>query len=144
MVTHDLFWCVLAQLQVGIRTDAIKANPEFPKAVFDMYSKAKQIAYANLETTSVLKTTLPWVTQEFEDTRKLMGKNYWPYGIEANRKELGLVMRYTHEVVVHSPSLKPVLRALRVSRKSNSRTRQCRSRMTLATLAYDLCDVRPG
>ena len=82
---------------VGIRTDAIKANPELPKAVFDMYSKAKQIAYANLETTSVLKTTLPWVTQEFEDTRKLMGKNYWPYGIVANRKELELVMRYTHE-----------------------------------------------
>ena len=26
-----------------------------------------------------------------------MGKNYWPYGIEANRKELELVMRYTHE-----------------------------------------------
>ena len=26
-----------------------------------------------------------------------MGTNYWPYGIEANRKELELVMGYTHE-----------------------------------------------
>jgi 4,5-dihydroxyphthalate decarboxylase len=82
---------------VAIRTDSIKANPGLPKAVFEMYSKAKQIAYANLETTTSLKVTLPWVTQEFEDTRKLMGKNFWPYGIEANRKELELVMRYTHE-----------------------------------------------
>jgi 4,5-dihydroxyphthalate decarboxylase len=24
-------------------------------------------------------------------------RNYWPYGIKANRKELELVMRYTHE-----------------------------------------------
>ena len=82
---------------VGIRTDAIKANPGLPKAVFEMYSKAKQIAYANLETTTSLKVTLPWVTQEFEDTRTLMGDNFWPYGDKANLKELDLVMRYTHE-----------------------------------------------
>jgi 4,5-dihydroxyphthalate decarboxylase len=82
---------------VGIHSDAIKVDPGLPKAVFEMFSKAKQIAYDNMETTTSLKVTLPWVTQEFEDSRKLMGKNYWPYGIEANRKELELVMRYTHE-----------------------------------------------
>ena len=82
---------------VAISTDMINANPWLPKAVFEMYSKAKQIAYANMETTTSLKVTLPWVTQELEDTRKLMGENFWPYGIEPNRKELELVMRYTHE-----------------------------------------------
>ena len=82
---------------VAIRTDAIEADPGLPTAVFEMYSKAKQIAYANMETTTSLKVTLPWVTQELEDTRKLMGENFWPYGIEPNRKELELVMRYTHE-----------------------------------------------
>jgi len=82
---------------VAIRTDAIKANPWLPKAVFEMYSKAKQKAYADLETTTSLKVTLPWVTQEFEDTRALMGEDYWPYGIEPNRKELEVVMRYVHE-----------------------------------------------
>ena len=82
---------------VAIRNDVIKANPDFPRAVFEMYSQAKQKAYDDLETTTSLKTTLPWVTQEFEDTRNLMGKNFWPYGIEANRKELELVMRYVHE-----------------------------------------------
>jgi 4,5-dihydroxyphthalate decarboxylase len=34
---------------------------------------------------------------EYEATVKLMGDDYWSYGIEANRKELELVMRYTHE-----------------------------------------------
>jgi 4,5-dihydroxyphthalate decarboxylase len=37
------------------------------------------------------------VTQEYEDTQSLMGKNYWSYGVEANRKELELIMRYTFE-----------------------------------------------
>jgi 4,5-dihydroxyphthalate decarboxylase len=82
---------------IAIRSDAIKANPQLPKAVFDMYSQAKQKAYENLETTTSLKVTLPWVTQEFEDTRRLMGENFWAYGIEANRKELELVMRYVYE-----------------------------------------------
>ena len=45
----------------------------------------------------MLKVTLPWVNQELAETRSLMGENYWRYGIEANRKELDLVMRYTFE-----------------------------------------------
>ncbi len=65
--------------------------------IFDLYSKAKRVAYADLETTTSLKVTLPWVTQEFEDTRALMGDNFWPYGVKASLKELELVMRYTHE-----------------------------------------------
>ena len=50
-----------------------------------------------METTTALKVTLPWVSQELEETRELMGTDFWRYGIEANRKELELVMRYTFE-----------------------------------------------
>lgn len=82
---------------VAIRTDVLKENPWLAKAVFEMYSKAKQKAYNNLESTTVSRVTLPWVVEEFSDTRKLMGKNYWQYGIEANRKELESIMRYVHE-----------------------------------------------
>ena len=82
---------------VAIRNDMIKEAPWLPKAVFEMYSNAKQKAYANLETTTSLMVSLPWVTQEFESTRELMGKNFWPYGVEDNRKELEFVMRYAYE-----------------------------------------------
>ncbi|MGI9432532.1 MAG: ABC transporter substrate-binding protein [Myxococcota bacterium] len=82
---------------VAIRADAIEADPGLPKAVFDMYEEAKARTYADLETTTSLKVTLPWVTQELEETRELMGRDFWRYGLEANRKELDLVMRYVHE-----------------------------------------------
>jgi 4,5-dihydroxyphthalate decarboxylase len=82
---------------VAMRTDFTKANPTLPKAVFEMYSKAKKQAYTEMEGTTSLKVTLPWVTEELEDTRTLMGKNFWTYGIGANRKELELVMRYVYE-----------------------------------------------
>ena len=82
---------------VALRKDAVQENPWLPAAALQMYSEAKQIAYENLATTTVLKTTLPWAMDEYEETVKLMGDDYWRYGIESNRKELELVMRYTYE-----------------------------------------------
>ena len=82
---------------VAIRTDFAEANPELPEMLFRMYSQAKDVAYEDLKAAEVLKVSLPWVNQELETTRALMGDNYWPYGVKANRKELELVMRYTHE-----------------------------------------------
>ena len=39
----------------------------------------------------------PWVGKELEDTRELMGDNYWPYGIDANRKVLEALFQYSYE-----------------------------------------------
>lgn len=82
---------------IAIRSDAAEADPDLPAAVFRMYSEAKYVAYANLETTTSLRVTLPWLTQELDDTRAVMGYDYWPYGIAPNRKELDHIMRYCHE-----------------------------------------------
>lgn len=82
---------------VGIRNDAIEADPALPMAVFRMYQAAKEMAYADLRTTTSLKVSLPWVTQEHETTTALMGDDYWRYGIASNEKELTLVMRYMYE-----------------------------------------------
>jgi 4,5-dihydroxyphthalate decarboxylase len=82
---------------IAVRKDVADANPRLPKAIFSMYSQAKQAAYDDLEAAEVLKVTLPWVNQELKATRALMGDDFWPYGLKANRKELDLVMRYTHE-----------------------------------------------
>ena len=35
--------------------------------------------------------------EEAEETRKLMGDNYWPYGIEPNRKTLNALLQYSLE-----------------------------------------------
>ena len=82
---------------VAIRTDLLKKNPWLGKAVFDMYAEAKEVAYKNLESTTVLKVTLPWTIDEYESTQNIMGDNYWKYGIESNRKELEVLMRYVYE-----------------------------------------------
>jgi 4,5-dihydroxyphthalate decarboxylase len=54
-----------------------------------MYGELRKMGWATI--------SLPWIGQEIEDTRKLMGDNYWPYGIEPNRKALETLFRYSHE-----------------------------------------------
>lgn len=75
----------------------IRANPWLPKAVFDAYSQSKQLAYDAIRTTAMYFTSLPWIAQEAEETRKLMGDNYWPYAIKPNRKALNALLQYSHE-----------------------------------------------
>ena len=82
---------------VAVRRDVAEDKPWLPAEVFRMYSEAKKVAYNNLEATTVLRTSLPWTLDEYEETTQLMGKDYWRYGIDANRKDLELVMRYAHE-----------------------------------------------
>lgn len=41
--------------------------------------------------------SLTWYTQEMESTIELMGNNFRPYGIEANRKTLETLFRYSFE-----------------------------------------------
>jgi len=41
--------------------------------------------------------TLPWFGQELEETRAVMGENFWPYGIDSNRKTLEALFQYSHE-----------------------------------------------
>ena len=83
---------------VAMRNDIIDAHPWLPKAVFNAYSQAKQMHYEKMRMQWVLGT-MPWFGQEFEETRALMGENFWPYGIDANRKTLEALFQYSYERV---------------------------------------------
>ena len=81
---------------VAIRNDLIDAHPWLPEAVFNAYSEAKSLHYESLRE-QWLFGTLPWFLQEYEETRALMGMNFWPYGIDANRKALDALFLYSYE-----------------------------------------------
>jgi 4,5-dihydroxyphthalate decarboxylase len=81
---------------VAVRSDLIEQNPWMPKAVFDAYREARDMAYADMQQKWYLRT-MPWFAQELEDTRELMGGNFFPYGVAPNRKALDTMFRYAHE-----------------------------------------------
>jgi 4,5-dihydroxyphthalate decarboxylase len=82
---------------VAVRNDVMQSHPWLPKALFLAYSQAKQLAYDEIRLSAWYKTSLPWIAQEAEETRELMGDNYWPYAVEPNRKALEALLQYSHE-----------------------------------------------
>ena len=82
---------------VAIRNDVASAHPWLPEAVFNAYAEAKKLMYGELRKLGWATISLPWVGQEIEETRKLMGENFWPYSIEPNRKALEALFQYSHE-----------------------------------------------
>jgi 4,5-dihydroxyphthalate decarboxylase len=82
---------------VAIRQDIAKKYPWLPEAVFHAYSQAKQQMYRALQDLGWAMISLPWIGKELEDTQELMGKNFWPYGIEPNRKALEALFQYSYE-----------------------------------------------
>jgi 4,5-dihydroxyphthalate decarboxylase len=82
---------------VAVRNDVMQSHPWLPKALFHAYSQAKQLTYDEIRLSAWYKTSLPWIAQEAEETRELMGDNYWPYAVQPNRKALEALLQYSHE-----------------------------------------------
>ncbi len=82
---------------VAIRADVAQRHPWLPAAVFGAYSHSKQLMYESMRDVGWAMVALPWYAQELEETRALMGDNFWPYGIEPNRKALEALFQYSHE-----------------------------------------------
>jgi 4,5-dihydroxyphthalate decarboxylase len=90
---------------VVIRRDVLERDAWIARSLYDAFCKAKRRAMAELRDPVVLSTTLPWQIAEVESTRALMGDDYWPYGLEPNRKTLETLMRYSREQFVAERSL---------------------------------------
>ncbi len=82
---------------IGVRRTLVDAHPWLPAAVLKAFSQAKSICLARLEETSASKVTLPFLEEQVKAARELMGSDYWPYGIPANRKQLEYFLGQHHK-----------------------------------------------
>ena len=82
---------------VGIRKSLVEQHPWLPVNVLNAFIEAKQICYTNLAKVGHLFTTLPWPVDEFEAAKKLMGEDYWPYGVHKNAAVIEAMSRYSFE-----------------------------------------------
>ena len=81
---------------VAMRRQLIEAEPSLPKAVFEAYSRSKQLDYEESRKIRWAYSSLPWYGQEFDETVDLMGPNFYSYGIQSNRKAIEAACRYLH------------------------------------------------
>jgi 4,5-dihydroxyphthalate decarboxylase len=82
---------------VGIKRAIADARPGLTKALYDAFSAAKALAIADLSIIQAPKVTLPWPHQALNEAKDVMGPDFWPYGIEANRHVLETQLRWSFE-----------------------------------------------
>ncbi len=82
---------------VVIRRDVYAKNPWVAQSLYKAFVAAKAKAYELYDQTAALPAMLPWLTAHLEDTRREMGSDWWPYGLEPNRGVLDTFLRYHHE-----------------------------------------------
>jgi 4,5-dihydroxyphthalate decarboxylase len=82
---------------VVIRRDLLEREPWVARSLYDAFCESKRWATNELQEPVVLTTSLPWQIAEVEATRDIMGDDWWPYGLEPNRKTLETLIRYSCE-----------------------------------------------
>jgi 4,5-dihydroxyphthalate decarboxylase len=92
---------------LGIRRELAEAHPWLPYAVVKAFSEAKDRALEHLTDTSATKVTLPFVEEQLEAARRLIGPDFWSYGLETNRHVLEAFLREHHAEGLSARLLKP-------------------------------------
>lgn len=82
---------------IGVRKTLVEQHPWLPVALFKAFVHAKEIALEDLGLIGHLAVTLPWPVAQLEQARKLMGHDFWSYGVAPNRHVLDALLRYMHE-----------------------------------------------
>jgi 4,5-dihydroxyphthalate decarboxylase len=81
---------------VGVRRELAERHPWIPAAVLKAFERAKSVALEALSDTSATKVTLPFVEEQLTAARKVMGHDFWPYGVESSRKTLETFLKHHH------------------------------------------------
>jgi len=92
---------------VVIRRDVYEAHPWVAQSLVKAFSAAQQLTYADLTQTAAPAAMLPWLFEHVEATRRLMGEDFWPYGLERNRSALTTFLRYAAEQGLAKAPLEP-------------------------------------
>ena len=82
---------------VGIRTALYEKHPWIAQTLYKGFCDAKDLCFSKIYDSNVLRVSLPWDVAEYEESRALMGANYWPYGFAPNRHVLETLHSYLFE-----------------------------------------------
>lgn len=82
---------------VVIRRDVYERHPWVAQSLYKACRIARDDAYTRIYDSSALRFMEPWLIQHIEDSRQLLGQDYWSYGLAENEKTLDVFLRYHHE-----------------------------------------------
>ncbi|HTP82394.1 MAG TPA: ABC transporter substrate-binding protein [Alphaproteobacteria bacterium] len=82
---------------VGIRSALVERHPSLPLSICRAFHEAKRRCQPQLFDLDALAVSLPWLVAEAEATARLMGPDFWPYGVAKNRRMIEAQARWSLE-----------------------------------------------
>ncbi len=92
---------------LGVRRALADKHPWLPMTLFKAFDESKRLAMAALADPAVPKVTLPFVDEQVRAAQSLMGRDYWPYGMEKNRATLESFLGHHHRQGLSPRLLRP-------------------------------------
>ena len=92
---------------VVLRREVYERNRWLARSLLDAFCEAKERCEENFRETAALRYMLPWLLDEVDRTRALLGDDFWPYGLQPNRETLGTFLRYSYDQGLAARLLEP-------------------------------------
>jgi len=90
-----------------LRRDVYQRNRWLARSLYDAFERARALCIEGLDDTAAVRCLLPWLHDEVSRTRALLGDDYWPYGLEANRHVLRTFLDYAYAQGLAGRRLQP-------------------------------------
>ena len=82
---------------VAVRRDVLDKNPWVARNLFTAFEEAKRRSIERVFDATVSLFPIPWYFEHARRGMELFGKDYFPYGIEPNRRTLEAFLKWGHE-----------------------------------------------
>ena len=82
---------------VVIRRDILERDPWAALSFYKALCRAKDFSYHLITETGSPKASLAWLQPLLEEEQKIIGQDWYPYGIEKNRPSIEALLQYAHE-----------------------------------------------
>ncbi len=92
---------------IAIKKAILEENPWAAANLMTAFEKARANSIARVLEITASRMPIPWLTYEGEEKMKLLGKDYFPYGIEDNRVTLEAFLKWTYEQGIAQKRLAP-------------------------------------
>ena len=90
-----------------VRRELQERHPWLARSLYKAFVAARDLAYERLGETAALSYMLPFLPLDYDRTVEVMGRDFWPYGLEPNRHVLETFLRYHHEQGLSSRLVQP-------------------------------------
>lgn len=80
-----------------IRADVYRRDRWVARSLLDAFGKAREIALSGLAETAALRYMLPWLPDDVDHAQRVLGRDYWTYGLAGNEAALAALTRYSCE-----------------------------------------------